>query len=143
MCLARLGARTSNQASHEDKWLHYLTFSPLVCNCMPPPAHPPSLSQNPILLCAPPVFPHLFIISLHKKALSFFFAFFSFEAHQQTQLDKVLCCFNEQLRNEHVLINLVVNNYQVCQFSCLVMSSLVRDKLSQFSCLTLFLFKLV
>lgn len=107
------------------------------------PCHPPSLSQNPILLCAPPIFPHLFIISLHKKALSFFFAFSSFEAHQQTQLDKVLCCFNEQLRNEHVLINLVVNNYQVCQFSCLVMSSFVRDILSQFSCFSLVLLKLV
>jgi hypothetical protein len=35
--VARLGARTSNQASHEDKWLHYPTFSPLVCNCMFPP----------------------------------------------------------------------------------------------------------
>ncbi len=74
--VARLGARTQAiTQSHEDKWLHYLTFSPLVCNCMSPPTHPPSLSQNPILLCAPPIFPHLFIISLHKKALSFFFNF--------------------------------------------------------------------
>jgi hypothetical protein len=97
--VARLGARTSNQASHEDKRLHYTTFSPLVRNCMFHPPAPPLLGFHSIM---------------HSAHLSSSFYYFT-----EQEGSFISLCFFFLLKH--------INRFNLTRFFVVLMNNLVMN----------------